>query len=62
MANIDHLVQDFLAQKIIAVVGVSDTRETGANLNYKHSSTMAIGSTPSIRAYPHLTVRPVIPI
>jgi uncharacterized protein len=35
MANIDHLVQDFLAQKAIAVVGVSDQRETGANRNYK---------------------------
>jgi predicted CoA-binding protein len=35
MARIDDLVQDFLAQKIIAVVGVSDKRETGANLNYK---------------------------
>src|SRR5262245_58308553 len=35
MATIDTLVQDFLAQKIIAVVRVSDTRETGANLNYE---------------------------
>jgi predicted CoA-binding protein len=35
MAKIDDLVQDFLAQKVIAVVGVSDKRETGANLNYK---------------------------
>jgi len=35
MANIDTLVQDFLAQKVIAVVGVSNKRETGANLNYK---------------------------
>src|SRR5512147_276546 len=35
MAKIDNLVQDFLAQKIIAVVGVSDKRETGANRNYK---------------------------
>ena len=35
MAKIDNLVQDFLAQKIIAVVGVSDKRETGANLNYR---------------------------
>ena len=33
MAKIDNLVQDFLAQKVIAVVGVSDKRETGANLN-----------------------------
>jgi uncharacterized protein len=35
MTNIDHLVQDFLAQKVIAVVGVSDKRETGGNRNYK---------------------------
>jgi predicted CoA-binding protein len=35
MAKIDTLVQDFLAQKTIAVVGVSDKRETGCNLNYK---------------------------
>ncbi len=35
MATIDNLVAGFLAQKIIAVVGVSEKRETGANLNYK---------------------------
>jgi predicted CoA-binding protein len=35
MNKIDKLVQDFLSQKIIAVVGVSDKRETGCNLNYK---------------------------
>jgi predicted CoA-binding protein len=35
MANIDNLVQDFLEQKAIAVVGVSDRRETGANRNYR---------------------------
>jgi len=35
MSNIDNLVQDFLAQKVIVVVGVSDQRETGANKNYK---------------------------
>ena len=35
MEKIDNLVQDFFAQKIIAVVGVSDKRETGCNLNYK---------------------------
>lgn len=35
MANIDHLVQDFLLQKVIAVVGVSNQRETGATRNYK---------------------------
>jgi uncharacterized protein len=35
MAKIDSLVQEFLAQKKIAVVGVSDKRETGCNLAYK---------------------------
>lgn len=35
MAKIDEMVQDFLAQKRIAVVGVSDKRETGSNMAYK---------------------------
>ena len=35
MAKINNLVQDFLAQKRIAVVGVSDKRETGCNSNYQ---------------------------
>jgi len=35
MAKIDDLVKDFLAQKKIAVVGVSDKRETGCNSNYQ---------------------------
>ena len=34
MAKIDNLAQNFLAQKKIAVVGVSDKRETGCNLAY----------------------------
>ena len=34
MAKIDALVQDFLAQEKIAVVGVSDQRETGCNAAY----------------------------
>jgi uncharacterized protein len=34
MAKIDTLVQDFLAQKSIAVVGVSEKRDTGCNLAY----------------------------
>ena len=36
MKKIDDLVKGFLAQKKIAVVGVSDKRETGCNLNYKN--------------------------
>ncbi len=35
MSKIDTLVHDFLAQKKIAVVGVSDKRETGCNLAYR---------------------------
>jgi predicted CoA-binding protein len=35
MAKIDSLVQDFLAQKKVAVVGVSDRRETGCNEGYR---------------------------
>jgi predicted CoA-binding protein len=33
--KLENLVQDFLAQKKIAVVGVSDKRDTGCNLSYK---------------------------
>jgi len=35
MAKIEPLVKDFLAQEKIAVVGVSDQRETGCNLAYR---------------------------
>ncbi len=35
MPKIDSLVRDFFSQKKIAVVGVSDKRETGCNANYK---------------------------
>lgn len=35
MSKVDTLVQDFLAQKKIAVVGVSDKRETGCNMGYR---------------------------
>ncbi len=35
MSNIEPLVKDFLAQKKIAVIGVSDKRETGCNLGYR---------------------------
>lgn len=35
MTKLDTLVQDFLAQKNIAVVGVSDKRETGCNAAYR---------------------------
>ena len=35
MNKLDNLVQGFLAQKKVAIVGVSDKRETGCNDNYK---------------------------
>jgi predicted CoA-binding protein len=35
MAKVDEMVKSFLGQKRIAVVGVSDRRETGCNLAYK---------------------------
>lgn len=35
MSKLEPLVQAFLAQKKIAVVGVSEKRETGCNLAYK---------------------------
>ena len=35
MAKLDALVADFLAQRTIAVVGVSDKRESGCNLAYR---------------------------
>jgi predicted CoA-binding protein len=35
MSDIDGLVQGFLAQKRVAVVGVSDRRETGCNAAYR---------------------------
>ena len=36
MNKLNSLVQDFLAQKKIAVVGVSEKRETGCNTAYKN--------------------------
>ncbi len=39
MSKLDTLVQDFLAQKKIAVVGVSDKRETGCNEAYHRFKT-----------------------
>ena len=35
MSDINKMVEDFFALKKIAVVGVSDQRDTGCNLNYK---------------------------
>jgi predicted CoA-binding protein len=35
MAKIDNMVEDFLAQKKVAMVGVSDKRDTGCNMTYR---------------------------
>lgn len=54
MAKIDTLVQDFLAQKKIAVVGVSDKRETGCNLGYtkfKSAGYQVYAVNPRISSY-----------
>ena len=52
MSKIDMLVQDFLAQKKIAVVGVSDKRETGCNLGYRKFKDAGYAVYP---VNPHLT-------
>ena len=54
MAKLDTLVQDFLAQKNIAVVGVSDKRDTGCNLAYKkfkESGYQVFGVNPRISTF-----------
>ena len=54
MAKVDNMVQDFLAQKKIAVVGVSDKRDTGCNLTYKkfkENGYQVFGVNPRISTY-----------
>jgi len=54
MAKIENLVDDFLAQKKIAVVGVSDEREAGCNLGYrkfKDSGYTVFAVNPRISTY-----------
>jgi len=54
MAKLDNMVQDFLAQKKIAVVGVSDKRDTGCNLAYqkfKENGYQVFGVNPRISTY-----------
>lgn len=70
MSQINVLVQDFLAQKRIAVVGVSDKRETGCNLAYnkfKENGYQVYAVNPRIASfqgdacYPDLTSIPEKP-
>jgi predicted CoA-binding protein len=61
MAELDTLVQDFLAQKKIAVVGVSDKRETGCNLAYnkfKESGYQVYAVNPRITTFNGATCYP----
>ncbi|HUH95830.1 MAG TPA: CoA-binding protein [Anaerolineales bacterium] len=54
MSQVDPLVKDFLAQKKIAVVGVSDQRETGCNSNYlkfKNAGYQGYAVNPRLRTY-----------
>ena len=54
MSKVDSLVKDFLAQKKIAVVGVSDKRETGCNSNYlkfKNAGYQVYAVNPRISIY-----------
>lgn len=61
MAKIDDLVKNFLAQKKIAVVGVSDKRETGCNLAYtkfKEAGYQVYAVNPRITTYDGKTCYP----
>src|SRR5512147_1685861 len=54
MKKLDNLVQDFLAQKKVAVVGVSDKRDTGCNVSYKtfkNKGYQVYGVNPRISTY-----------
>ena len=70
MSQVDALVRDFLAQKKIAVVGVSDKRDTGCNLVYrrfKDAGYQVYAVNPRLAAfdgapcYPDLKSLPEIP-
>ena len=61
MAKIDNMVQDFLAQKKIAVVGVSDKRETGCNaayLRFKENGYQVYPVNPRVSTYDGVTCYP----
>ena len=54
MSEIDILVKDFLAQKKITVIGVSDKRETGCNMAYhrfKDAGYVASAVNPRISSF-----------
>ena len=70
MASIDDLVRDFLAQKHVAVVGVSSQRETGCNAAFERFVKAGYRVTPvsphlesfeGVRCYPDLRSIPERP-
>ena len=61
MSGVDSLVKDFLAQKKIAVVGVSNQRDTGCNSNYlkfKNAGYQVYAVNPHISTYDGATCYP----
>jgi uncharacterized protein len=61
MTKLNSLVEDFLAQKKIAVVGVSDKRETGCNLAFKkfqENGYQAYPVNPRMSTYDGMTCYP----
>lgn len=70
MAKIDSMVEDFLSQQRIAVVGVSDRRETGCNQAFRNFVAAGYQVTPvnprlesfeGLPCYPDLTAIPERP-
>jgi hypothetical protein len=70
MAKVDDLVRQFLALKRIAVVGVSDRRETGSNSCFRkfkqaghevYPINPRLGTFDGNRCYPDLKSIPVVP-
>jgi predicted CoA-binding protein len=61
MAKLDTMVQNFLSQKKIAVVGVSDKRETGCNaayLKFKENGYQVYPINPRMSTYDGATCYP----
>lgn len=70
MSDINELVKEFLAQRSIAVVGVSDQRETGCNMAFKRFKDAGYTVWPvnprieefeGVRCYPNLSSIPEKP-
>jgi len=70
MSELDNLVQDFLKAKTVAVVGVSDQRDTGCNAAYERFRDAGYTVWPvnprieqydGVKCYPDLTALPEAP-